>query len=157
MKVQRMTPTQIGAVSEHMVAAQLMLASGGRLSPYLPIADDDGIDLMLHDKVTKRTMPIQVKSRTGLDKAAGGTVQFDVRRSTFSEGGYLLAVLFGKGGAEIERAWLIPMVELPSVANARADKYAITPSPKDTSEDRYTAYRCCDLAEVSERLMGPGR
>ena len=154
MKVQHMTPTQIGAVSEHMVAAQLMLASGGRLSPYLPIADDNGVDLMIHDKQTKRTMPIQVKSRTGLDKAAGGTVQFDIRRSTFSEDGYLLAVLFGAGCAEIDRAWLIPMAELPSVANARADKYAITPSPKDTSQDRYTPYRCRDLAEVSTRLMG---
>ena len=157
MKVQHMTPTQIGAVSEHMVAAQLMLASGGRLSPYLPIADDNGVDLMIHDQQTRRTLRIQVKSRTGLDKAAGGTVQFDVRRSTFSEDGYLLAVLFGERGAEIDRAWLIPMAELPSVANARADRYAITPSPKDTSRDRYTPYRCRDLAEVSERLMGPGR
>ena len=157
MKVQRMTPTQIGAVSEHMVAAQLMLASGGRLSPYLPIADDSGVDLMIYNKQTRRTLPVQVKSRTGLDKAAGGTVQFDVRRSTFSEDGYLLAVLFGEGGAEIDRAWLIPMAKLPSVANARADKYAITTSPKDTSEDRYTAYRCRDLVEVSERLMGSCR
>lgn len=157
MKLQRMTPTQIGAVSEHMVAAQLMLASGGRLSPYLPISDDNGVDLMIHDKQTKRTMPIQVKSRTGVDSSTRGTVQFDVRRSTFSDDGYLLAVLFGEGGAEIERAWLIPMVELPSVANARADKYAITPSPKDTSQDRYTPYRCCDLVEVSERLMSCAR
>ncbi|MCH8158120.1 MAG: hypothetical protein IID18_10300 [Nitrospinae bacterium] len=41
------TTTQIGAIGEHIAASQLMLASQGRLSPFLPMADDDGIDLLI--------------------------------------------------------------------------------------------------------------
>ena len=39
----RITPTQIGAIGEQIVAVQLVLASDGRFSPFLPVADDDGI------------------------------------------------------------------------------------------------------------------
>ena len=47
-----MTQTQIGTIGEVTVAAQLMLGSNGRFSPFLPFADDDGIDLIVYDKVT---------------------------------------------------------------------------------------------------------
>ncbi len=43
----RMTDTQIGTIGEMTVASQLMLASDGRFSPFLPFADDDGIDLIV--------------------------------------------------------------------------------------------------------------
>ncbi|MEM6683802.1 MAG: hypothetical protein AAF607_16325 [Pseudomonadota bacterium] len=148
----RMTDTQKGAISEHVVAASLMLASDGRLSPYLPIADDDGIDLLVYDKLSKTSFPVQVKSRSKPDKAARGTVQFDVRRATFSEDGYLLALLFGDG-ASVARSWLVPMHELPSVAGVRKDKFVLTPSPKETSNDRYSPYRCADLEEATQRLL----
>ena len=59
-----MTQTQIGTIGEVTVAAQLMLASGGRFSPFLPFADDDGIDLIVYDKVTGVSLPVQVKART---------------------------------------------------------------------------------------------
>jgi len=43
----KLTQTQIGSIGEVTVAAQLMLLSNGRLSPFLPFADDDGIDLFI--------------------------------------------------------------------------------------------------------------
>ena len=58
-----MTDTQIGTIGEMTVASQLMLASGGRFSPFLPFADDDGIDLIIYDKVTGISLPVQVKAR----------------------------------------------------------------------------------------------
>ena len=45
-----------------MVASALLIASNGRLSPFAPLADDHGIDLIVLDKVTRRTLAIQVKS-----------------------------------------------------------------------------------------------
>jgi hypothetical protein len=46
------TTTQRGTVAEHVVAIELMMGSEGRLAPFKPIADDDGLDLLVYDKVT---------------------------------------------------------------------------------------------------------
>lgn len=148
------TTTQIGAIGEHIAASQVMLASQGRLSPFLPMADDDGIDLLIFDKATRSTLPIQIKSRTGMDQSTGRTVQFDVRLKTLSTDGYLLALLFDWQAASVERAWLVPMRELESIAVKSKTKLSIRPSVKDTSRDRYIPFRCSGMAEVAERLTG---
>ena len=149
-----MTQTQVGTIGEVTVAAQLMLASDGRLSPFLPFADDDGIDLIVYDKVTGVSLPVQVKARTSARLGKSDTILFDVRRKTFSEhaDSFLLAILLDMSGGLIRRAWLIPMAELGKVARVNAEKLSITPSAKDGSKDRYTPYRCADMAEVARRL-----
>ena len=148
------TQTQIGTIGEVTVAAQLMLASDGRFSPFLPFADDDGIDLIVYDKVTGVSLPVQVKARTSAKLGKSDTIMFDVRRKTFSDhhDSFLLAILLDMTGGRIERAWLIPMAELSQVARVNAEKLSITPSAKDGSRDRYTPYRCADMAEVARRL-----
>jgi hypothetical protein len=60
-----LTATQIGAIGEALVASQLLLASDGRLTPFQPIADDDGIDLLVFDKRTRCAASVQVKARIG--------------------------------------------------------------------------------------------
>jgi hypothetical protein len=150
----RMTQTQIGTIGEVTVAAQLMLASDGRLSPFLPFADDDGIDLIVYDKVTGASLPVQVKARTSAKLGKSDTVVFDVRRKTFSDhaGSFLLGILLDMTGGHILRAWLIPMSELGSVARVGSEKLSITPSAKEGSKDRYAPYRCRDMAGVADRL-----
>ena len=150
----RMTQTQIGTIGEVTVAAQLMLASDGRLSPFLPFADDDGIDLIVYDKVTGTSLPVQVKARTSATLGKSDTIVFDVRRKTFSDhaGSFLLAILLDMTGGLILRAWLIPMSELNAVARVKAEKLSITPSAKYASRDRYAPYRCRNMAEVARRL-----
>lgn len=149
-----MTQTQIGTIGEVTVAAQLMLGSEGRFSPFLPFADDDGIDLIVYDKVTGASLPVQVKARTSAKLGKSDTILFDVRRKTFSDhdGAFLLAILLDMTAGLIQRAWLIPMSELGSVARVGAEKLSITPSAKEGSQDRYTAFRCIDMAEVAQRL-----
>jgi hypothetical protein len=151
----KLTSTQIGKVGETIVAAQLMLTTKGRLSPFLPIADDGGIDLLVYDKVTRRSLPVQVKGRVNQGEIGSRTVQFDVRRATFSEGldSFLLAVLLDFGRGEVQRAWLIPMSELAKVSQSDATTFSITPSPSDTSKDRYAPYRCHAMGEVANRLL----
>ncbi len=131
-----------------------MLASDGRFSPFLPFADDDGIDLIVYDKETGVSLPVQVKARTIAKLGRSDTILFDVRRKTFSDhdGAFLLAILLDMTGELIQRAWLIPMSELADVARVRPDKLSITPSAKERSNDRYTPYRCADMAEVARRL-----
>ena len=57
----KLSSTQKGKVTEQLVAATLILASNGRLSPFVPLSDDHGIDLMVLDKDTHKTLTIQVK------------------------------------------------------------------------------------------------
>ena len=153
-KTGTLTSTQVGTIGEVTVAAQLMLASGGRFSPFLPFADDDGIDLIVYDKVTGISLPVQVKARTSAKLGKSDTVVFDVRRKTFSDhaGSFLLAILIDMTGGQILRAWLIPMSELAAVARVRAEKLSITPSAKEDSCDRYTPFRCTNMAQVARRL-----
>ncbi|PNQ96130.1 hypothetical protein C1S70_24975 [Azospirillum argentinense] len=150
-----LSTTQVGKIGETIVGAQLMLASSGRLSPFAPLADDGGVDLLLHDKVSGRSVTIQVKGRVAKAQETLGYVQFDVRTSTFRDGPdmFLLAVLLDMQQGSVQRAWLIPMAELPAVSMRKAEKLAITPSPNSASKDRYTPYRCQDMREVAERLI----
>src|SRR5512139_2506917 len=106
--VTSLTTTQIGAVGEALVAAGLTLGSGGRLTPFRPFADDDGTDLLLFDKVTKKAVPIQIKCRTKTDGTDAETVEFNVRLKTYAQDGavFILAVLLE--GVSVLMAWLIP-------------------------------------------------
>ena len=93
----------------------------------VPLSDDHGLDLIVLDKVTRRTIAIQVKS--AIASPNRGTVQFDIRRATHSDaaGRYLLAVLFDPARASIATSWLIPMARVAEVSVAQADKYALSP------------------------------
>lgn len=152
--VARASTTQIGAITEAMVSAQLMLVSGGRLSVYRPIADDDGIDLLVVDKRSGTVRFVQVKTWRATERGAPKTVQFDTRLATFGEArdGFLLAAIIDPQTGAIWRNWLIPFARLRSVANERNGILAIAPSPSLSSNDRYTPWRLSTLAETALRL-----
>jgi len=148
-----LTSVQIGAIGESVVAVGLMQATGGRLTPFEPFADDDGIDLLIYDKVTRRALPLQVKTRTKFDNEKAQTVQFDVQRSTFTDQGgtHLLAVLLD--GTEFVCSWLVPMNDLQAVARSNATKYTIVPSAKETSKDRNSPFRHTSFEDVARTLI----
>ena len=147
----RLTTTQIGAIGESVVATGLMVASGGRLAPFKPVADDDGIDLLLFDKLTGKAIPLQVKSRTGFDDAAAETVQFDVRRSTFAGRGYAIMALID--GTTIQTLWLIHGNRLADVATRKAGKFVVVASAKAGSKDRYREFRHDGLRSVVQEIL----
>jgi hypothetical protein len=148
-----LTSTQIGAVGEALVACDLMLASNGRLAPFKPIADDDGIDLLVYDKLTRAARPLQIKCRLKFDDPAAQTVQFDVQTATFSEHGegFVLAALLE--GRSVRTAWLVPSSAFAQSARSSATKLTMVPSAKPTSKDRYSAHRHASSDEGAVRLM----
>lgn len=135
------------------MAAGILEASGGRLSPFKPIADDDGMDLLLFDKVTRRAIPLQVKARRSFDDPKAQTVQFDVRLKTFTRQGegYLLCIKLE--GASIGTLWLIPAADLPTVARQTPTHLTVVPSAKGTSRDRLTPYRVTSFRDAAERIL----
>ncbi len=148
------TATQKGAIGESTVAIQLIVGSDGRLSPFQPLADDDGIDLLIYDKQTGHSVPLQVKTRTGTVKRHPNIVHFQVRRVTFDLRvvGFVLGVLLDSEGTSVLRAWLIPMKDLPKLAGTNEKRLVIRPSMKLDSKDKFMKYRYEGIAGVARRL-----
>jgi Holliday junction resolvase-like predicted endonuclease len=69
----KISETQKGAIAENLICNWLMSESDGRLSPYRPVADDGGIDLLVFDRKTRHTLLFQVKSRTARSRSQGDT------------------------------------------------------------------------------------
>ena len=148
-----LTSTQKGAIGESIVTTGLLLASRGQLSPYRPVADDDGIDLLLVDKLSRDIVQLQVKARTGVDDKKAETVQFDVRLNTFAEGarGYVLGILLDE--STMKKAWLIPLSGLRNVAKSSSEKLVIVASAKEASNDRFRMFRHDGFASLAQTIL----
>lgn len=135
------------------MAATLVLASSGRLSPFVPISDDCGIDLIVFDKHTHRELPIQIKSR--IVNPVRQTVQFNVRKATFADHSnrYLLAVLFSPTDIALTASWLIPMSRVREVSIEKADTYSLTPNTQIESRDRYRIFRLNSANDLADAVI----
>src|SRR5690606_31367647 len=117
-----LSSTQIGAIGENLLVNAVMKASDGRLSPFQPLADDDGLDVLFFDKQTGNSVAIQLKCRTVTirkrgSEERGNTVHFQVRQATFNQArnAYLVAALFNEELTEFVCTWFIPMQHLPEL------------------------------------------
>jgi hypothetical protein len=156
----KLSSTQIGTIGENLLVNAVMKASNGRLSPFLPLADDDGLDVLFFDKETGSSVAIQLKCRTDTDrksnsKERGNTAQFDVRKATFKEArsAYLVAALFNKAMTDFDCTWFISLEELAKISNVKANKYVITPSKAEHCKDKYEKYRCQTPEQLADRII----
>lgn len=154
------TSTQLGAIAENLVANTLMLESGGRLVPFVPQADDDGIDLLIYDKETGRALPVQIKSRTITLKRRGSeergdVVHFEVRRATFRAERYAAAILVltAENGYRIDAAWVVPMEQLNANARQGSTKLVARPSRSAKSRDRWAEFRCDSPVQLYKQVL----
>ncbi|WP_339085463.1 hypothetical protein [Hyphomicrobium sp. ghe19] len=156
-----LTSIQKGRIAESLVASSLILASGGRLSPFTPLSDDCGIDLIVLDKETRRSLCIQVKSR--IEKPPRPTVQFGVRKSSFRDdpNRFLLGVLFDPVNPALTTSWFIPMARVAVLGVEKSGTYAVMPAIASDSNDRYRTFRhdsARDLVvAIFEALNGAAR
>lgn len=151
---QNLTSTQRGKIAELHVATALMSQSGGRLSPFEPMSDDHGIDLVVYDKQTGRALPIQVKSWLLDPEKPVKIVQFDVQKTTFSKvkSGALICVVMDMETLAINMAWMIPMTDIPTVATDRPGKYVLAPSRLATSKDKYSGHRHGSIKSLTDAV-----
>jgi hypothetical protein len=159
-KMTELSSTQIGAIAENLIANELMIESKGRLTPFQPIADDDGIDVLIYDKKTGKAAPIQIKARTNTLKKKGSTergnaAHFEVRKATYRDDRHalLLCVLLSPDLRSTERAWLFPLHKLHQLSSEKENKYMIRASKLLTSNDKYKKYRFTNISEVTEFLI----
>ncbi|WP_154234578.1 hypothetical protein [Burkholderia pseudomallei] len=155
-----MSSTQVGAIGENLLANAVMKASDGRLSPFQPLADDDGLDVLFFDKLTGNSVAIQLKCRTVTIRKRnsderGNIVHFEVRQATFSEArrAYLVAALVNDELTQFVAMWFIPMAQLPNVGKDKSGKWVIRPSKAASSADRYASYRCATPEALVQRII----
>jgi hypothetical protein len=154
-----LTSTQIGVIGENLLVNAVMKASNGRLSPFQPLADDDGLDVLFYDKLTGNSVALQLKCRTVTlfkpgTKVRGGNVHFEVRKSTMNEArkAYLVAALFNDDLSQFVATWFIPMEDLVKLARSAREKWVIRPNTALTSKDRCAPYRCMAIADLANRI-----
>ena len=82
---------QKGSIAEARIAELIVLYGETSLSCYKPISDDDGIDLIVKQKGSLKTMYIQVKSRFGNGEPK--LFQATAKRSTVVDN-YSMAMVF---------------------------------------------------------------
>ena len=125
-----LTPTQIGAVGVSIVAARLIASSEGRLCPFLPVADDGGVDLLIFDKETRHAVPVQVKTRMVTLTRYPNCVYFQVRKKTLSQtpGTVVVAMLFDWAEQRPRWMWLLPGDVLGRGARSSGANYVLLPS-----------------------------
>ncbi len=158
---EKMTSTQRGKIAELHVATALMAQSAGRLSPFEPLSDDHGVDLVVLDKVSGRALAVQVKSWLLDPEKPVKTVQFDVQKSTYDDvkPGALICVLMDPDTLAIDMAWVIASADVRKIATDRPDKYVLAPSRLAGSRDKYAGHRHASIASLTaavEALLSAG-
>lgn len=159
----KLSSTQIGAIAENHVANALMITTGGRLSAFQPVADDDGIDLLIYDKRSGRALPAQVKCRTVTINRSGtqersDIVHFELRKATYRERpACAIFVLLKEDATAIEHAWVFPLSDMPKYARKGtvsddAKKYVIRCSRAPNTKDKHSAVRC-PPSELGKRVL----
>lgn len=149
-----LSSTQKGVIGENLLVNAVMKASNGRLSPFKPVADDDGIDVLFFDKDTGKSVAMQLKCRASTD-SGGNTAQFDVRKATIKEArsAYLVAALLNDNMTAFVCTWFMSMTELKTVGNEKPDKYVITPSKAKDSQDKYKDFRYANVDGLAHRII----
>jgi len=154
-----LTSTQIGAIGENLLVNAVMKASEGRLSPFQPLADDDGLDVLFFDKLTGNSVAIQLKCRTVTlfkpgTKERGTATHFEVRKATFRHArrAYLVAALVKDDLTTFLATWFIPLASLPELARENSKKLVIRPNTASASKDKFVPYRC-SMTELVMRII----
>ena len=100
---------QKGRIAENRIAELITLYGDTSLSCYKPISDDDGIDLIVKQKGSLKTMYIQIKSR--FDIKAGAPFTASAPKSSVLDKNSMALVFcyFNKEAGDIsEDIWFIP-------------------------------------------------
>jgi hypothetical protein len=155
-----LTSTQIGAIGENLLINAVMKSSDGRLTPFQPLADDDGLDVLFFDKLTGASVAVQLKCRTTTirnpyTKKLGNTVHFQVRQATYKEArrAYLVAALLDEPLTNFQAMWFIPMQVLPHMGKDIGGNWVIRPSRSAASADKYTPFRCMTPEALAQRIV----
>lgn len=137
---------RMGKAAEFLVAAFCILATRGQLNASTSMVDDEGVDLVFHNRGGVSTLAVQVKARMsdsrGIER---GSFLAQVRAATFRPRADLdmLFVAVDIDAGAIIQAWLVPSTKFRSIVGEPNSRglFRFTASMKPASRDRWTRYR----------------
>jgi len=62
-------------------------------------------------------------------------------------------VAFNPATVALTASWLMPLSEIALLSTEKPDKYALTPNPSPTSNDRYARYRQADAKALADAVL----
>jgi len=138
-----LTSMQKGSIIESQIANLLMVVSDGELSPFMPIVDDAGVDLIVSAKGTFNTVFLQIKSRFVRNSRYKNRIDFQIKRNSLSESSQVqvLLVYYDQDQGDIETMWLIPSSELINNAVKLENYYRVSASRSSDSADKWSKYK----------------
>ena len=137
---------RIGKAVEHLVAASCILATDTLLNVSTAFVDDEGVDLVFHQRGGTATLAVQVKSRsTDAAVVRRGSFIANVRKETFRPrpGLWMLFVVIDRRTATLGTTWFVPSSDFANLARPAGAqrRLRITASSKLGSHDKWTPYR----------------
>ena len=154
--ISTLSPKQKGEIIENRVAEIITLSSKGQLSSFMPIVDDDGLDLVVCPKGEFKPLFIQIKSRFNLQKNKSYIHNVGLQTFKANKHFYLLFVLFDLQNIEIVALWLVPSLAFKEnaveIKEGETFKgfYRFTASPT-SNKDKWSKYRI-DKTEIAAEL-----
>lgn len=136
---------QKGDIAENRIIELITYTTDGSATCYRPVADDDGIDIIVNLKSKLSPLFIQVKSRYVLNKQKRYIQNVGINTFTADEKFYLVFVLMNNVSLDIECIWLIPSVDFKEKAyfKKKGDSYKafyrFTANPVST-KDKWSDY-----------------
>lgn len=146
-----------GAIVEGRVVELVSLYSS-HLQPlvcYRPVADDEGIDIVVKERYESHAMFLQVKGCWLRDDGNGRAVA-TVKADALRRMGDKLAVvfcLFDKSKGNIEKMWFVPAPDLCKLKETRKGLFTFTPGEKKGGKWRDSGkWQHCLLPENKDAL-----
>lgn len=137
---------RMGEAAEYLVSAFCILVTRGQLNVSTLMVDDEGVDLIFHQRGSAATLAVQVKARMlSSTLAQRGRFQAFVRSQTFTprNDSALLFVSVDDRRGQLDQAWLVPSVEFDKRKGGatRQGRYRFVASLKEESQDQWATFR----------------
>jgi len=118
-KISKCSPKQKGDIAEARIAELITLYGNKKLACYKPLSDDEGIDIIVKQKNSPKTLFIQVKSRFG-DNPRKGVFVSTVKTSSVQKDNFAIIFCFfdTKKGDVWDYLWIVPGKEFSKHARS---------------------------------------
>ena len=152
----KISTKQKGDVAEARIAELITLyGEGTTLSCYKPISDDDGIDFIVKEKGSlKSLLYIQVKSRFGNDP--GESCIAHVKKTTIRKDDSMAMVFcyFDTQKGDLDSVWFVPAPDFLEEANKRKDGLlGFVAGRKDKKSNKWNSYLLKEKHQLAGRII----
>lgn len=147
---------QKGDVAEARIAELVTLYGKSALSCYKPISDDEGIDLIVKEKGTLKTLYIQIKSRFGPDPAKIFTATTKASGVVDAYSMVMVFCFFDTDKGDLwDYLWFVPAPDFIKLANKlqSGKNYGFVAGRQKKASNKWDGY-LIDKRDLADLIIG---